>query len=65
MGCEKIIPEAKEKMMNYMKIKSNIIEKSKGILNIPTITQSSRGNKRSTYFWENGAKRKKIPMKTV
>ena len=24
---------------------------------MPTITPTSRGNKRNTYFWENGAKR--------
>ena len=54
---EKTMSEAKEKMINHMKMKSNFDEERKGSLDLPTITPASRGNKRSTYFWENGAKR--------
>ena len=50
---EKIMSQAKQKMMNHMKMKSNISEESKVILDMPTITPESRGNKRNTYFWGN------------
>ena len=64
IAYETIMSEAKEKMRQHMQQQSSTSIASKGILDMPTITPASRGNKRSTYFWEKGSK-KIIHMKIL
>ena len=54
---ETIMSEAKDKMMQCMQQQSSTSNENKGILDMPTITPASRGNKRSTYFWEKGSRK--------
>ena len=65
IAYETIMSEAKDKMMQHMQQQSSTSIASKGILDVPTITPASRGNKRSTYFWEKRSKKSNAYENTI